>query len=113
MAAEPRSRAAPGSPPRPARSHRFGGGQPSEGAQQSAILKLQAQSVPIVILDPEVNEKGGSFTSRYGQVSEYLNERYRVAGESTFSGNHPYRVLVDARATPTATYDRLALPCFT
>ena len=91
----------------------FRGLHSSEGAQQKAIWKLQAQSVPIVILEPEVNDKGRGFLSTYGQVGDYLSQRYRVAGESTFGGEHPYRVLVDVRATPTATYDRLALPCFT
>jgi len=90
----------------------FRGLHSSEAAQQRAIGKLQAQSVPIVILDPEVNERGGGFLSTYGRVAEYLDQRYRVAAESTFGSTHPYRVLVDIRATPTATYDRLGLPCF-
>jgi hypothetical protein len=77
------------------------------------VARLQAQSVPLALMD--VTQKQ-SFESDFGLVHQYLMANYVPVRESSFGDAQPdatvFRVLVDRRVAPTGVYEPLSLPCF-
>jgi hypothetical protein len=86
---------------------------PSLEDQQLIVARLQAQSVPLALMD--VTQKQ-SFESDFGLVHQYLMANYVPVRESSFGDAQPdatvFRVLVDRRVAPTGVYEPLSLPCF-
>lgn len=79
-----------------------------DGAQARTIARLDQESVPIVMVDPE---RWPRFVADYPAIARYLDGRYRVAHDLPFP-DRAVRVLVDRGATAIRTYQALGLPCF-
>jgi hypothetical protein len=81
--------------------------------QQRTVNALDAQSVPLVILDGHNLE---FFARTFAILDRYLRDHYRLAGETDFGdsdvGPRGYRVLVRNDRTPASTHPKWSLPCF-
>jgi hypothetical protein len=95
------------------------GWQDSPADQRLMIERLERQRVPVVLSLPYDPRKGDDQDKQakvlplaFPLVDEYLRRRYSVAAESAFGEGRVFRVLVDARLTPTGTYEPLGLPCY-
>jgi len=88
----------------------FPGYYTSPADQQRTLERLRRQSVPIVISEARRHEQ---FAAQFRLIDDYLKNNYRVAGESPYGDDRSvFRVLVDSRVAPTATYEPLSLPCY-
>jgi hypothetical protein len=77
--------------------------------QEFVVSRLRRESVPIVILPVYAVEE---VTTVYPTLWKYLGSRYRLANESGFGEERPFRVLVDSRKTASHDDTELGLPCF-
>ena len=80
----------------------------SAADQELTVQRIGHQSVPIVLEGP----RPAPFNSSFPRVASYIGERYVEAARSTFGGEDMWRVLVDAKRTPTSVDPELGLPCF-
>jgi hypothetical protein len=91
----------------------FGGHWSEPRFERTSIDRLQAQSVPIVVI------QAGEYANLRGQypmLDGHFMARYRVAGETNFgrsaSDTRSYMVLVDRDKVPLRTHAQFSLPCF-
>jgi hypothetical protein len=71
-----------------------------------SLARLQAERVPIALLDPSDRE----FEEKFDGLYRYLRQHYRRAGQVEF-WNVRFDVLVDSRLAPAGTWGG-ELPCF-
>ena len=77
--------------------------------QEFVVSRLRHESVPIVILPVYAVEE---VTAVYPTLWKYLESRYRLAMESGFGEERPFRVLVDRQKAASHVDRELGLPCF-
>jgi hypothetical protein len=82
----------------------------TEEAQQLTLRRLQAQSVPVVLL--ETGDSLDNFRSSFPLIAAYLDERYAVAGTHTFDQRFGITVLAARNVTPARRYQPFDWPCF-
>jgi len=76
------------------------------------LERLRAQSVPLVLLDPEQLEPfvAPSGDPYFPRLHAYLRERYDLAG--ALGGDQPILVLAERMRAPVSTFGDTGLPCF-
>lgn len=79
--------------------------------QQLMIARIEARRVPIAITDPEPAYTD-DYVESFPLLDTYLQKEYRETGTIDFGRGFRYRVLVRRALTPSGTYTRLGLPCF-
>ena len=77
--------------------------------QEFVVSRLRRESVPIVILPIYAVAE---VEAVYPTLKKYVDSRYRLAMESGFGEERPFRVLVDNQKTASLTDSELGLPCF-
>ncbi len=82
----------------------------TDEAQRLTLRRLQAQSVPIVLL--ETGDSLENFRQSFPLITAYLDERYAVAGTHTFDDRFGITVLAARDRTPTRQYQPFDWPCF-
>ena len=78
--------------------------------QELAIERLRRQAAPVALI--EVSGEPPLFERTYPRIASYMSGRYRIAGELAGEDGRVYRILVDASAPVTRSYEPLALPCW-
>jgi hypothetical protein len=89
----------------------FHGGEfAPQALQEQIVARMQAQSVPVVIVqDADL----GGFRRNYEVLASYVESRYREAAVLGFGdANLHFHVFVDKRRNPVGTDSRWSLPCF-
>jgi hypothetical protein len=76
--------------------------------EPAVVARLEKQSVPIVLVDPDAFEY---FESVYPAVGEYIDERYHKVGQFS-PDERPIDVYVDRTRTRTGTDAEFGWPCF-
>ena len=82
----------------------------SDAMQRLTVDRLRRQSVPIALVGtgPDL----GGFRESFPIVVEYFDTYYRTAGERTFEGRFPMRLLVRRDVRPVRQFAPLRWPCF-
>jgi hypothetical protein len=76
------------------------------------LSRMQAQSVPIVVGEPEQTQfLDGTASNYFPQLHRYLRETYRLAG-TLGSGHSLVRILVSRNRTANGVFATTELPCF-
>ena len=97
-------------------NRRIGGGNAAYHAnlgsapeqQEFVVSRLRHESVPVVILPVYAAEE---VETVYPILKKYLDTRYRLAAESGFGEERPFRVLVDRQTATSQADAELKLPC--
>jgi hypothetical protein len=82
--------------------------RPPREYEPSVLARLTQQSVPIVLVDPEMLD---DFHRSYPALSRYLGEHYRKAGEFT-PDERKIHIYVETSRSPTGIDEEFGWPCY-
>jgi hypothetical protein len=82
----------------------------TEVMQRLTVARLQAQHVPMALLNAD--EGTGGFRDAFPLVIAYFDEHFETAAKHTFNGRFPIRLLVNRTARVAGRFEPLGWPCF-
>ena len=82
----------------------------TDEAQRLTISRLQAQSVPLILLDTDQSFE--NFRSSFPLVMAHIDREYRLAGTRVFDERFGVNLFVRKDRTPSGTWEPLGWPCY-
>ena len=82
----------------------------TEEAQRLVLVRLQRQSVPIILLETEESLRG--FRGSFPIVTAHIDEHYRLAATHVFDGRFGVSLFVRRDTEPKGTWEPLNWPCY-
>ena len=82
----------------------------TDEAQHLTVTRLQAQSVPLILLDTDQSFE--NFRSSFPLVMAHIDREYQLAGTRVFDERFGVNLFVRKDRTPSGTWEPLAWPCY-
>jgi hypothetical protein len=82
----------------------------TDDAQRLTVSRLEAQSVPIVLLDS--GQSYENFRSSFPLVTAYIDRHFQLAGTREFDGRFGINLFVRKDLTPAGTFETFGWPCY-
>ena len=82
----------------------------TDEAQRLTVARLQAQSVPIILLDTDQSYE--NFRSGFPLVMAHIDQEYQLAGTHVFDERFGINLFVRKDRTPSGTWEPLGWPCY-
>ena len=82
----------------------------SREAQARTLERLQAQSVPLLLM--ETGDAYRNFRRSFPLITPYLDERYELAGTRVFDNRFGVQLFVRTDLVPVRRYEPFGWPCF-
>jgi len=82
----------------------------TDEAQRLTVARLQAQSVPLILLDTDQSFE--NFRSSFPLVMSHIDREYQLAGMRVFDERFGINLFVRKDRTPSGTWEPLGWPCY-
>ena len=82
----------------------------TDDAQRLTLARLNAQPVPIILLD--TGQSYENFRSSFPLITAYIDREYQLAGTREFDGRFGINLFVRKDRTPAGTWEPLDWPCY-